>query len=43
MEEKELKESIEMHKKWLAGEPGGERANLWRANLQNVNLKGANL
>jgi len=29
----ELSETLEKHGKWLRGEPGGERANLTRANL----------
>ena len=34
---------IQRHAKWLAGEEGGERANLRGANLQGANLPRANL
>ena len=34
---------IQRHAKWLAGEEGGERANLQGANLQDADLQGANL
>ena len=37
-----LKEILENHKKWLFGN-GGERADLWGANLSGANLRDANL
>lgn len=48
MEEKQLKEILEKHKKRLNNEAGGELANLsgvilCRADLSNANLSGANL
>ena len=43
MEEKQLKDVLELHRKWLNGEPGGERANLREVNLREVNLRGADL
>jgi len=39
----ELKEILELHKKWLNGEEGGARADLSNANLSNANLSNANL
>jgi len=39
----DLKAIIEKHKQWLAGESGGERANLSNANLSDANLSNANL
>ena len=38
-----LNEIIASHGKWLRGEEGGERANLYGANLRMANLDGANL
>lgn len=38
MEEKQLKDVLELHRKWLNGEPGGERANLRGAVLRGANL-----
>lgn len=38
MEEKQLKNILELHQKWINKEPGGKRANLWRANLQGADL-----
>ena len=53
MEQKQLKNILELHQKWLNEEPGGERAdlwgadlrgaNLWRAGLRGADLRGANL
>ena len=48
MEEKQLKNVLELHQKWINNEPGGEKANLeganlWGANLEGANLEGANL
>ena len=43
MEEKQLKDVLELHRKWLNGEPGGERANLRGANLRGANLWGDDL
>ena len=42
MDQKELNNVLAKHKKWLYGE-GGERADLWGANLQGADLRGANL
>ena len=39
----ELYEILEKHKKWLANEPGGERAYLHVADLSRANLRGADL
>ena len=45
----DLQKVLELHKKWLNDEPGGERANLCNAdlrganNLCDANLRGANL
>ena len=38
-----LKETLELHKKWLNDEPDGVKANLSYANLSDANLRGANL
>lgn len=43
MSVKNLKETLEKHKKWTNMELGGERANLWRADLRGADLWGANL
>ena len=43
MTQEELNVILEKHQKWLQGEPGGERADLQRANLQWVDLQEANL
>ena len=43
MTQEELQTILEKHKKWLNAVPGGERANLERANLTGANLKDANL
>ena len=38
-----IKEVLELHRKWIYGEDGGERANLHGANLEGVILHGADL
>ena len=38
----DLKALLELHLKWLRGEPGGKCANLENANLRSANLWGAN-
>lgn len=43
MEVKELQEILNLHKKWLDGNPDGRRADLRGANLGGANLGGANL
>ena len=48
MEEKQLKNVLELHRKWINDEPGGKRADLrgaylWRADLRGAYLRGANL
>ena len=43
MTEKELKEILGRHRKWLSKEEGAERADLRGANLCGANLGGANL
>ena len=43
MNEKELNEKLELHKKWLENEEDGQRANLRGANLQGADLRGANI
>ena len=43
MEEKQLKNVLELHQKWINEEPGGERAYLQGANLREANLREANL
>ena len=43
MDEKELKQIIGDHLKWINDEKGGKRANLTEANLHGANLSGANL
>ena len=43
MTKEQLDEILEKHKKWLNDEPGGERANLFGANLRGADLFGANL
>jgi len=39
----DLKKILKKHDLWLAGDLGGERADLWGANLWGANLWGANL
>ena len=43
MEEKQLKNVLKLHQKWIHNEPDGMRADLWRANLREADLRGANL
>ena len=43
MTQEELAKILELHKKWLNDEEGGERANLSGADLRWANLSGANL
>ena len=43
MTQKELKIILDRHRKWLNDEEGGERANLYRADLREANLCGADL
>ena len=39
----ELSEILERHRKWLAGEAGGQRADLRGADLSDADLRGADL
>ena len=39
----DLKQILELHKKWLNNEDGGERADLLDANLRSANLRSADL
>ena len=43
MRQNELDKILELHKKWLNGEKGGNRADLSYANLYNADLREANL
>ena len=43
MIKEQLNEILEKHKKWLNGEPDGERANLREADLRGADLRGADL
>ena len=43
MDNEKLKEILERHRKWLNDEDGGERADLYGADLREANLYGANL
>ena len=43
MTQEELAKILELHKKWLNGEEGGERANLSGANLSGADLRRADL
>ena len=43
MEAKELKKILDLHKKWLNNDKGGERADLSSANLSSADLSSANL
>ena len=43
MEENQLKNVLELHRKWINKEPGGERADLREADLRRANLRGADL
>ena len=40
---KEEIEVLQRHAKWLKNEEGGEKANLWGADLRDANLRDANL
>ena len=42
MDAKKLKDILDKHLKWIRGEDGGERSNLYGANLSEANLYGAN-
>lgn len=35
----DIRKKLELHKKWLNGDPDGQRANLRYTNLQNANLR----
>ena len=43
MDKQQIETMLDLHRKWLYDEPGGERANLEGANLRGANLEGANL
>jgi|SRR6185312_4814927 len=43
VDQQELKNILDLHRKWVCGEDGGSRAYLSRANLSGANLSGANL
>ena len=43
MTKQQIETMLELHRKWLYDEEGGERANLRGANLEGANLEGANL
>ena len=43
MEAEKLSKILELHKKWINNEPGGEQADLRGADLGGANLRGANL
>ena len=43
MNKKELSAILELHKKWLDGEPDGRRADLRGADLRRADLRGADL
>lgn len=43
MEYNNLKEILDLHKKWLNGDVDGKRAILWSADLQDADLQGADL
>ncbi len=38
-----IKEVLELHKRWLSGDVGGKRADLEGADLRGADLEGANL
>ena len=42
MNTKELTKVLELHKKWLNNEEGGEKVNLSGADLEGADLEGAN-
>ena len=43
MDKQELKNILDKHLKWIRGENGGKRADLFGANLSRANLSGASL
>ena len=43
MTSEEIKQVLELHKKWLNKEQGGERANLREANLREADLRWADI
>ena len=43
MEEKQLKNVLKLHQKWINKEPGGEIANLRESDLGESDLRGTNL
>ena len=43
MKQEELNSILELHRKWLYGEEGGKRADLYGADLYGANLRGADL
>ena len=43
MEENQLKNVLELHRKWINDEPDGKRADLRGADLREADLRGANL
>jgi uncharacterized protein YjbI with pentapeptide repeats len=43
MDQQELKNVLELHRKWLMGEASGKRANLSSADLSSANLRSADL
>ena len=43
MGKEDIVRTLELHQKWLAGEPDGVRADLSEANLRGANLSGADL
>ena len=43
MTSEEITQVLDLHKKWLNNEHGGERANLREADLRRANLRGADL
>ena len=43
MTSEEIKKVLDLHKKWLNNEDGGERANLRWADLSRADLRGADL
>ena len=43
MTSEEIKKVLDLHKKWLNNEQGGERANLREADLRRANLRWADL
>ena len=43
MNKEQIKEILDLHKKWLGNEQGGSRADLSGADLRGADLRGANL